>query len=558
VRFKDSHSGLRWAERLILLFALSIFLIIFKTNIPSGDGLAYVRMINSGVLDWNPNHLLMAPAGLLWHRAMSLLGITQSPIVSLKLLSGVAAVLSILIFHFILTNMQVKKTTTRLAGCLGLFFSTNFLSLAVSEEFFMIQMPLLLVVLWIGLSWQAEPLERTPTFRQVVAAGALLGLAVLVISNNAFLLASLCLFLLLCRRSKAAALRDAVVLGGSAAAVILPSLWLGYRASVGDEGGFVRWLTSYQGVSGNLIGSLYGIEWTAKGVLESAARLAYNIFANIAEPAGVGTVLKGLLFSDTLEFKPDYINLVLGTLLLMVVAALALCLAWLVIRGGGALARFGSFWVGGYLIFNFLWNDSSNQFWIQILPVLWIWLIVFPRRGGPPSDGACGRYTKRALFLLVPLLVVFNTMHVVAPIALVDVDGLRREHAAIFKQGDLEIIPGWDELHWLSKPEDDGDWDQLRLMTLALEGERSSIRIEQLPTLIRSYMRRGQDVFITRLYDLDGNPRPWDQLRKLGWPREKLRDLLQDFETEEAIQVGGITVRKLRYVVEPSREDIPR
>jgi hypothetical protein len=530
-----STSQLR-IERIVLLAVLAVFLFIFKTTIPSGDGLAYVRIIDSGVIDWNPNHLLMAPVGYIWHSVLALVGVSDLPVVSLKLLSGLSALLSVLLFHVILTKQGGASAAWRIAGCLGLFYSTNFLSLAVSEEFFMIQMPLLLAVLSIGLSWREEPL------RGVAPAGILLGLAVLVLSNNVFLLAAVGLFLLIRRPAKA------FLLGTSAAAVILPGLALGYWRS-GVEGGFISWLTSYQGVSGNLTGSLYGIEWTAKGVLESAARLVYNLFANIAEPAGLGTWLKGAFFSGRLEFEPSYPGLVLGAVLLVLVAALALCLVPPVIRTGGLTARFGSFWLGGYLLFNFLWNDSSDQFWAQLLPVVWIWFMVIPLRGG-------GKLTRRAPYLLVPLLILFNTMHVVAPNALVDVDKLRAEHEALLREGDLEIVPGWDRIHWLSKRAGDGSYDQLRLMTLALEGKDGAMTVDRLPALVESYLRRGQDVFVARLYDLDGNPRPWDQLRKLGWPRERLVELLERFEAEEAAKVGGVTIRRLRHRTAPKEEAV--
>ncbi len=532
----DTSTNKLWTERIALLAVLAVFLFIFKTTIPSGDGLAYVRIIESGVIDWNPNHLLMAPTGFIWHHALALLGVTESPIVSLKLLSGLSALLSMLLFHTILSKLEGASAVWRLAGCLGLFFSTNFLSLAVSEEFFMIQMPLLLAVLSIGLSWGEEP----P--RGIAAAGALLGLAVLVLSSNVFLLASVGLFLLLRRP------RSALVLGASAAAVILPGLGLGYWRS-GGEGGFVQWLRSYQGVSGNLTGSLYGIEWTFRGVLESGARLAYNLFANIAEPAGLGTWLKGALFSGRLEFEPSYPGLALGAVLLAVVAAMAVFTVQLVTRGGGLPERFGAFWLGGYVLFNFLWNDSSDQFWAQLLPVVWIWFMAVAVRGR-------GELSRRLPYVLVTLLILFNTMHVVAPNAFVDVDELRAEHEEVIREGDLEIVPGWDRIHWLSKRAGDGSYDQLRLMTLALQGREGPVGIEQLPELVESYLRRGQDVFIARLYDLDGNPRPWDQLRKLGWPRERLQELFERFDAVEAVEVGGVTIRRLRHKTGPNEEAV--
>src|SRR5258708_39247900 len=60
----------------------------------SGDGLGYAWRIAAGTLTWNPNHLLLDPAGLLWHRLLIELGSTRPIVDQLKLLSVAAAGLS--------------------------------------------------------------------------------------------------------------------------------------------------------------------------------------------------------------------------------------------------------------------------------------------------------------------------------------------------------------------------------------------------------------------------------------------------------------------------------
>src|SRR5258708_34748238 len=56
----------------------------------SGDGLGYAWRIAAGTWTWNPNHLLLDPAGLLWHRLLIELGSTRPIVDQLKLLSVAA------------------------------------------------------------------------------------------------------------------------------------------------------------------------------------------------------------------------------------------------------------------------------------------------------------------------------------------------------------------------------------------------------------------------------------------------------------------------------------
>jgi hypothetical protein len=114
------------------------------------------------------------------------------------------------------------------------------------------------------------------------------------------------------------------------------------------------------------------------------------------------------------------------------------------------------------------------------------------------------------------------------------------------RAGDLEIIPGWDRIQWLINDEADFGFDQLRLMGMALGEDRNGTRIEDLPAIVETYLSEGRRVFVARLYDLDRSPRPWDQLRKLGWPRERLQKLFERFKIGEPIEVGDVTIRELR------------
>ena len=122
----------------LALFAL-LYLYCFRSMIPSGDGEVYAAQIASGELVWNPNHLLMQPIGFVWANLLSSLGV--SIIDSLQLLSALAAALTVFLFNWALAAVVMVPRYLRVLGVIGLFFSRNFLSMALSEEFFIVQLP---------------------------------------------------------------------------------------------------------------------------------------------------------------------------------------------------------------------------------------------------------------------------------------------------------------------------------------------------------------------------------------------------------------------------------
>jgi hypothetical protein len=94
------------------------------------------------------------------------------------------------------------------------------------------------------------------------------------------------------------------------------------------------------------------------------------------------------------------------------------------------------------------------------------------------------------LAAFVPALLVVNTLAVVQPMADWSFFSKQREHAALLRPGDMEIIPGWDQYKWMQLGEEAGAAEDSKharkvvLMNMALAKEGAPDHIASLPALI--------------------------------------------------------------------------
>lgn len=538
-----------WMERAAIVLLVSFYLLCFKTVIPSADALVYIRHLDQGLLVWNPNHLLMDPVAYFSSSLMGVLGIPVSAITLLKFVSGMSTVVALLLFHSVLLEIGVKAWMVRCAATLALFGSRNFLSMAISEEFFILQMPLLMAVLLLCIRVLRQDIPSPNGFRLI---GALMAVLVAFSIHNVFLLFGLGVYFARFARPAGWRIGDAIRLWGGAAAIGFP-LFIGAFFLSRVDAGFLSWLTAYQGSAENPSRDLYGVRLSLSSVAESAARLGFGMFTNFIDAGGVGTVLKSMLFSKTLEFIPDRTKTTVGALSLVVVAGFLLMVAYRLVGGGWRLPimRLSIAWVLSYLAFNFFWNDSSDQFWMQILPVIWIsFLLMFGFAGGDLTGGGYSHpgsiiVWRSVLVLAALLLLLSNTWQVVVPLALIDLEKHAAEHREILRPGDLEIIPGWDALGWLSMDGGGLDVEQVSLMELGLRGKDDDAGMASLPTRVGEHLESGHRVLVARLYDLDHSPNPWYGLAQLGWSRTKIQNLLNDYCTREVARVGDVVFREM-------------
>src|SRR5688572_3201969 len=102
------------AERITVVAFALLYVVLFNRTWPHGDAQRIVRQIESSELLWNPNHLLLEPIGYYFHALLSALGLTLDPLTSFEILSGIATLISLAIFHAALLRAGVASAATRL------------------------------------------------------------------------------------------------------------------------------------------------------------------------------------------------------------------------------------------------------------------------------------------------------------------------------------------------------------------------------------------------------------------------------------------------------------
>lgn len=535
-------------ERLALTLAVGLYLVLCRTRLYSGDGVAYADQATSGLLLWNPNHLLMNPIAHAWTALVAAAPGDVPAIVGLKVLSGLVALASVLLFHRVLLALPVASAAARVGLALGFFFSRSMLSMAVSEEFFVVQMPLLVLVLGLCLEVARDHEQgREPGRARLLAIGALTGLATCVAVNNAVLIAGIGAWAagLGGRWRSLAGLRQAATIGAGSAAVLLPAFTATWAASDVDTG-LLRWLLSYQGEAGSEVSRLYGFTANARDAVVACARLAFGFVNNLADGGGAGTLAKGALRGGPLEHVPNHALAALGALALLVAAAaLASLLVWMARRRRDEIVLLSAWWIAGYLAFNLFWDNSDDQFWFALLPILWVCASL-------AMGFAPGRRAERgvrgapwALAAGVGFLLAANTTFVVAPFAFVDIERGREAHRRLLSPGAVEIHPGWDHVTHLFSAADPQDLQRIALLDVALGRDATGLRMEDLPRVVEEALRGGRRVIVARLYDLDRFPNPWENLARLDWPRARIQALLAPFPSREIARIDGLVFREL-------------
>lgn len=538
------------SERMAIALTTLVYLWIFSTVVPSGDGQVYAWHIEAGNLVLNPNHLLMDPVGYACSKLLWGLGIDIATLDVLKVISALATVATLWLFHSVLLAAGIASRPVRLCAVVGLFASRNFLTMAISEEFFMLQMPVLVAALLMLV--KLERSQYSLPWVPAAVLGAMLGIATAVTINNVLLGVVVVLYLLFAAGDRREGFKRAGITAAVAIAVALPIFLIAYAASDAD-GGFIHWMVAYQGSEGESSpASLYGIALTPQGIVTSLARLALNTFTNLLSVGYLGTVMKSLAFGAPLEIAPQPLRFLLGAVLLISVITAVLLLAWWMLRSFRTqrLVPAVLSWIVAYYVFNFFWDDSSDQFWFQMLPALWLLLALFAQ-AALRTDAASSVSLTRApglllLFILAPTLLLANTLQEVVPKAFQDMIGFAGQHRALLREGDLEIIPGWDDVRWIGLDDSYPRVTQINLMTAAMAPQSSSTHISQLPSTVEAQLRAGGRVIVARVYDKDGDPRPWDQLRKLGWSRERLQQEFSRYEVTPLAVIGGTAFRELR------------
>lgn len=542
-----------WLERSIIVVFSTAYLIAFNMSVPHGDALRIVRQIEERHLAWNPNHLYLDPIGYAWFALLDKLEIGITPLGSFELISAISAVSALLIFHTLLLETGVTQWRVRALAMLGLFASKTFLTLALSQYYFILQMPFLMWALLLVVRYVVRERSGSVSVGCLYGIGVLSAIASAIMFSNVFLVGSLGVAAGLSGQGRRAwNIANSARVWGAAAAVGVPLFVIGYYTSDSNDA-FFRWLSSYQGDSGATTNTLYGIEWTIKGVALSLARAGFTLVPAIAiEMAGMGTAIRAFLSQEPLEFVPEIWKLVLALALTPVVAGtMIVVLGWTLRRlAFDRLAQFAIAWIGAYFTFNVLWSSSEASFWVQCLPVVWLLLLAYlgvARQLSPESSGQRWRESRWIAWTAVAAvaaLMLVNTVQGAVPLSWVDVDGRQAQHLAILRDGDLEIVPGWDG-YGLMDAAAGPQVERLTLMNMALERPESPRHISRLPSLVADHLASGKRVVVARLYDKDRDVNPWVGLSRMGWSRGRIQGLLSQYCRELIGSVDDVVLRSL-------------
>ncbi len=537
-------------EKVFILFFTSIYLYFFNLTIPHGDALRISRQMDAGILMWNPNHLLLDPFGYYWHAFLQTSGLSITHLNSFELISGISTLISLLIFHKILVLIDVKRPLIRLMAIIGLFASKNFLSMAVSQYFFMLQMPFLLGSLYYAIRFYLDTKKSCDSSTSLYAMGLLMAIATGIEINNVITVFFTGIAMgLISTTEKPWDFNNSLKFWG-ASAVLGFSIFLSGYFSSETESGFITWLLAYQGQTASSLDNYYGTQINLQSILSSGATLLFHfLFGNFIETAGLGTVLKVMVLQQPLEFVPDLTKLIIAGLLMPLVGiGLLLLSIWAVRRvRTNFVIRLLVLWIASYLVFNFFWPYTSDLFWFQMLPFIWLLLIIQLGETNVYNDTTSStskfkRWKPGLIAICVVSLLVLNTRQTVMPLSLVDIKANHEKHQSLFQQGDLEIIPGWDNYKWMmqAKDETSKSINKLLLMNMALKAKENDQHISKLPQIVSSYLQTGKRVIVGRLYEHDRESNPWYGLADLGWSRSRIQDLLSNYCTRRITTIDDV------------------
>ena len=433
----------------------------------------------------------------------------------------------------------------------------------------MVQMPLLLGAIYLYFGFMLRLRAGEVVYRNAYFMGLLLAFSAGIMINNCFIVLFSGIGVGLAGTSwKQWRMAYSLRLWGAAAIVGIPIFIAGYLLS-GQDHGFFAWMLSYGGDAGSKLNKLYGIKASLYGVMAAFIGVVYHtILGSVLKIPGFGNVImKGFLSRSPLEFIPDYSMIASNIVLAPAIIALN-------IRSGAfitknirldASVRFLALWIAAYIAFNFYWTAGDDIFWFQIIPAIWLLLLmaqgfmtaITPHdENNVPSSGR-NKWGWYLIIALVPLLVLVNTRTVVLPVTGSEYSVNQARHEALFRNGDLEIIPGWDSQKWMMSSKDAPAVRKIGLMNAALAPEDSPDSIKKLDDIVGNHIRNGQRVIVARLYDLDHDLMPWYALKEIGWPRKKIQGLLSAYCNRPIAVIDGVTFRQLYACPSPEKTGSP-
>ena len=541
---RKSHLGAPTFFALSISAFVAAYAAVFARAVPSGDAYRNEGRILAGDTPIDPNHVLFDPLLLSADNAARSLGLELSTIHIFAALSVLCAITSALLFYrMLLSHPDLGKSDIQLAVA-GLLASNAFLSLTVSDEPFLIQLPFIILASGALHHWRLQNSESSVW--SLVFAGVWMAVATLFSIHNVILAVTLALFVLYFSPRPGKGTAVAAYLTGGLA-IGLPAFVTAYILAAPDAG-FVAWLVTYtEGASGITAGvsNVIGLE----SLLLSIARIGNAIVDAFAYDGGLAAIAKRELFGMGRDFLPDYQNAFWGGLN---VSAFILMAGLTMTHGGQSSSRSSAMVllflaISSYSLFGLFWSGKAAQFWVPVVPFFWLLLATTAAAESPRDWLSRQRYLS---FIAAGVIVLLtgNTWLGVAPAARFDVVQARHDYRILLEPADVLFVPGWDH-DWTLEVHRDLGIPVYHLYEMAILNPTHP-PLEDLELIVRQALAEGRTVYITRLYDIDHLQRPWNQLEQIEWPRSRILSLLDGYCAKLVGTTHEISVRHVRVCEE--------
>lgn len=494
-------------DALSWVFLSALVLLLLPIGHVSPDGIGQSTNLSAGFSRWNPNHLLVEPLGSWWMGLVNP-GSRAKAVDHLRRLSILTGSLAVGLFRF---GVAKRLAGSRLAAnhaTAWLAFSSAFARLWVMDEVYMVQMPAVVAVAWLTLGYLEQP-----SFSRALAAGATVTLAASFFVSN--LLLGPALALAFWRKPKHA---FGVLIGTLVTTVLVFAVvW----ASSQTPHGFLDWMTRYTG--GN-VSSRVEAAYGTIDLFESTARGLYGAACALVDLAPLVAAFRdsqNLNLWRTAAF-------VAGSWALL--SALVLCLRDRSdLRNRGALLLF-SVWVAAVLAFGIYWNNSDDQFYLQLSVAFGALAARLPL------------HSKAAVLGLVALL--WN----VADVGHRRVFYPRQERLAQIEselgKAGLIVYPGFDEMDTLLALKQVAPAVSLTDYSVRYPAEEG---LNNLFFTIFGTLREGRDVAVVDVVDVSPSRSPWKFLKRMGYEQTEVVEIANRFALERTPeQIGPFTIRWIR------------
>jgi len=308
---------------------------------------------------FHPHHLIYNALGFVLSQGLAGLGISISIATLMQTLNSVFAAAGVLLFFIILLRLS-KKVTMSVTFALLLAFCMGVWDQAIEVEVYACG----LVFLTGSLLLIIDPLSNStgPKPAMVIGLGILGSLAILFHQMHILFVAIGCTFIIFAGKGVIPRLK---MLGYYAIPfpllVVAPYIAVGYAINrLPSLVSFYNWLTSY--TQSGQWGHFGGL----KSVVLAAAGLNNSFFGKtvmITGSIGVGDMVLEALY-------------ILGVILVLGLVVVTIVKFKAIYESRAWLVTLMLVWIVVYGLFTLWWDPSNVEFWMHILPPLWLLLFL--------------------------------------------------------------------------------------------------------------------------------------------------------------------------------------